>query len=394
MKSMLRIQIGLYLPMLLMLSTGWCATPQYRAVDISAKLDQTIQLEGVNLPGRSTALLVNDQGHIAGNYGASLTASSMRDITRTKAFIYRPESGVEWIYGPDASWNILVKDMNGKDDLITEWYQRSGRWGDGYAHSIHVRLHGEDMELPISAKNLNDNREVAGIRSRKVDDTTTDLKGITVVGNGTSRRSVAIWKEGQPLIDLFENVDDCDQTVAGDCDGANRIDFDHWQGIESIDINNQGQVVFLLERKDGDRPHAAYLYTPGEGVKQLIFQELATRYISVQINNTGKITYLAESSEAGPPCISDIELFSSNGQNISVGTVAENPVGGGADALSQAHQCSYDSSFVLGDSDVLVGSRFALFSLTDISQTLEKSVFSGLVSGASRTKLSDIPMTL
>jgi hypothetical protein len=319
---------------LLLFSSNIFAVPQYEIFDI----DSLLGVDGSLINLGSHATVVNDQGHVAGYYTARISGTSReKDIP----FIYRPGTGVEQL-SPTHNRNTHITDLNNKDQFIGKWV---------YGGSVEVdfihRDGWENLEAPLESVNkINDSGDIVGIMTKK-------RKRLT--------NSLAIWKEDYTVVDLLEGVRDCDESIAGDCDGVNRMDFDGLIQIypAHMDMNNQGQIVFvaMTTRSTGRN---IYTYNPGVGVKKIAFvYEHETRLDGVSINNSGMISVSKNRFRQHRHAV---DLYSIDGVLQSAGTVFGSPN-------------DWGEFTVINDSNVLLGSQKTAFSLTDVSQVVDNSAF-------------------
>jgi hypothetical protein len=315
------------------LSPSVFAAPQYELHDIDALLGADGQLINTG----SHATVVNDQGHIAGHYTGQVNGTSR---TVDKGFIYRPGIGVEEL-STTHNRNVRITDMNNKDQFI-------GKWINSRAETYFVHRSGwENLEEPLESVNkINDNGDVVGTMTKE---------------RGLLKDSLAIWKEDHIVVDLLDVVSDCDESIEGDCDGVNRMDFDDLMRIEKrhMDMNNQGQIVFVVitGRATGRN---IYTYNPGVGVKKIAFiYEHETRIDGVSINNSGMVSV---SKSRFRQHTHAVDLYSIDGTSQTAGTIFENTN-------------DWGEFPVINDSNVLLGTEKTAFSLTDASQVLDNSAF-------------------
>ncbi len=162
-------------------------------------------------------------------------------------------------------------------------------------------------------------------------------------------------------MDLLDGVSDCNESIEGDCDGVNRMDFDALLRIhpKHMDMNNQGQVVFVaITTKSTGRN--IYTYNPGVGVKKIAFvYEHETGLDDVSINNSGMISVSKNRFRQHRYAV---DLYSIDGASQTAGTVFENPN-------------EWGEFTVINDSNVLLGAKKTVFSLTDVFQVLDNSTF-------------------
>jgi hypothetical protein len=316
------------------LSSNVFAVPQYELLNI----DSLLGVDGGRTKISSHATVVNTQGHVAGYYTVQVNGRS-RDLDIP--FIYRPGAGVEELVSP-RNRSARIIDLNNRDQFIGKWINSVGD------ESYFIYRHGwENLEAPLESVN-------------KIDDS-GDIVGLIARRRGLLSNSLAIWKEDYTVVDLLEGVSDCDESIAGDCDGVNRMDFDRLLQIHPrhMDMNNQGQIVFaaITTRATGRN---IYTYNPGVGIKKIAFvYEHEVGIEGLSINNSGMIslskTRFRQHRHA-------VDLYSIDGVLQSAGTVFET-------------QNRWGAFIVINDSNVLLGSQKTAFSLTDVSQVIDNSAF-------------------
>jgi hypothetical protein len=343
---------------LLLASFNSLATPQYQYTIIHNLLPFT----GYN----SEALTINNNGAVAGYYQIRperFTGLNMQDETPRLpvGFIYRPATGVEIFEGPAPQKGIEIIDLNDNDQFLGQYYERyihddNGFTSVGIRRSYFIQHNNEREDLTAfkSASVINNNGEVLGL----LPDNRVVLKN-----------SIGIRKADNTLIDILSGVDDCDQSVPDDCSGNNRLDFDNWSTVEAMDMNDLGQVVFVLGNLPADgvpEDRRAYVFKPGEGIKLLL--NTATRLNQASINNQGMVLvgYATDYYWNRPSDSSQTWIFSADGQ--------EQTLLGGLDTSSwHPHK--------INNSNTLLGYEQVAFSLTDASQVPNDSTFPELWDG-------------
>jgi hypothetical protein len=311
-------------------------------LDIDALLDAVVD-NSVHTKISSQAEVVNDKGHIAGYYTVQRDGRT-RDLDI--AFIYRPDTGVERI-PVVRNRSARIIDLNNKDQFIGKWINSVGD------ESYFIHRHGwENLQSLTSVAKINDSG---------------DILGLIAGSRGILKSSVAIWKEDYTVVDLLQDVVDCDQTITDDCAGDNRLDFDYWENIAAMDLNNQGQIVFIAYKPapPGEAPETEYgvfSINPGMGIKQLYYHK--SRWIhstdssldTVSINNHGlvmiKVTRYRTDRDS-------VYLYSSNGIDQTPGTVLE--------------ERNHWGTHTINDSNVLLGFSNTAFSLTDAAEIVSNS---------------------
>jgi len=323
-----------YIPLLF--PTFLAASPMYEFKDVDALLSS---LQG---PPKisSNATVINNEGHIAGYFTVKVSDTKDRDY----GFVYKLETGAVESYGFPKNRNTSITDINNKGQFI-------GRMSTsnitGTDRSNYINRHGwEELESPLTSVHaINDSGDILAIISS---------------AGGKLGSSVAIWKEDYSVVDILANVADCDQTISGDCDGANRLDFDYWRSIGPMDMNNQGQIVFVVNNSNPPNKdeYSVYVYTSGEGVKKLRHFETGYSHghpgfilSRVSINNQGLVMISVRGARTAPD---RVYLYSSDGTDMIPGTVVEGSNRWGI--------------LTINDSNVLLGTNSTVFSLTDASE--------------------------
>ena len=331
-KSTLVFSIPLLFPTLL------AASPLYEFKDVDALLSGLQGSPKIS----SNAIVVNNEGHIAGYFTVKVSDTKDRDY----GFVYKLETGAVESYGFPKNRNTSITDINNKGQFI-------GRMSTsnitGTDRSNYINRHGwEELESPLTSVHaINDSGDILATISS---------------ARGTLESSVAIWKEDYSVVDILKNVIDCDEAILGDCDGANRLDFDYWRSIGAMDMNNQGQIVFVVNNLDPPNKdeHSVYVYTSGEGVKKLRYFETGYSHGhpgfllgEVSINNQGLVMISVRGIRTAPD---RVYLYSSDGTDMTPETVVEDSNRWGI--------------LTINDSSVLLGANSTAFSLTDVSEVV------------------------
>ena len=317
----------------------------------------------------SHALTINNHGAVGGYYlvrPERFTGLSNQDETPRKpvGFIYRPSTGIEVFNGPSEQKGIEIIDLNDSGQFIGRYNERYIKDDNGftyvghrYSYFIQRGSEREDLALfdPALLLNssiyavLNNNGEVAGIISGD---------------RGNLKTSVGILSPNGVLTDVLSGVTDCDQAVADECSRNNLLDFDYWTSFEALDMNDFGQVAFVLR---GASTSSAYVFKPGEGIKLLL--NTTTQLNQISINNQG-ITLVGRATDAfynWPDHASQTWLFSPDG--------VEQTLVGGVDTSSwHLH--------TINNTNVALGYERVAFSLTDAAQVSDDSTFPVLWDGA------------
>ena len=299
--------------------------PQNDVVDLSDLLGS----------GDSEIVAVNDQGVVLGQYDVEET------VGLNAPFIFGPGFSVEKIEQVDGN-DTEVIDINNNRELLAEWHVFS-EGGEGKKTPVIYREGWIEATPLTSVSKINNNGDVLGL----VD-----------VQRGKLSSSVAVLKSDGTVVDIMEGMSDCDEEIAGDCDGEYRLDFDHFRFVRPIDINDNGQVLFnFVQPGSGSSNHWPMVYTPGQGIKTIVLQNGKRRKGPRDINNNGVV--LLSTSSRGH---SSTHLYSSNdGTDLTPGSIFDPKINGTDGFTWFAHK--------INDSNIVAGEKIA-FSLTDVSQTV------------------------
>jgi hypothetical protein len=326
---------------LLFFSAPILAQPQYQFTDLDALLGS----ESGYMKISSIATAVNDKGHVAGYYTLNTTD---RELNKNIGFIYRSDSGIEEIVAPDDR-SIEINGINNTDQFIGKWVTASG----DESYFVH-RQAFENLDSFKYASKINDEGDVLGVIDAP---------------RGTLDSSVAVLKSDSTLIDILQNTENCDQAILSDCAEINQIDFDYWQKVSMIDMNNKGQIVFALLKASAldeidSNEYNIYSFDLEVGVRFLMNKRYtmqvrgAGQLNAVSINNNGTILVSGHNGGDGFHHYS-LHLFSVDGTDLTSETTL--------DEMQPYQLMTYAGFHTINDANTIIGTRASIFSLTDTS---------------------------
>jgi len=326
----------------------WAQQPQYQKTD----LDALLVVESPQIKEGSAAVAVNDVGHVAGHY--TLKVAGRATPKKSIGFIYRPETGIEKLVAPNDR-SVEVMDINDSDELVGTWETPQG------VREPFVYRGGNFESLSVFKKVFRINN--AG-----------DILGVMEKPRGILPDTIAVIKKDRSVIDILDGVTDCNASVTGDC-GLNRIDFDHWDHVKNpIDLNEKGEIAFTLSTPfRGCSTNGVYSYVPGVGVRPLYQQTFCMTpvgtgsFTRLSLNDNGIV--LIGIHPGGWAPFGDGKLYSVDGMDQTPGTVLDKssspPTG-----LFEYNSIYYNVPIfhTINNSNVIVGERKSIFSLTDYYQ--------------------------
>ena len=297
--------------------------------------DDVVDLSDLLGSGDSEIAAVNDQGVVLGQYDVDGT------LGLNAPFIFGPGFSVEKIEQVDGN-DTEVVDLNNNREFVAKWHISSE--GDEGKSTPVVYRDGWVEATPLtSASAINNNGDVLGLIDAQ---------------RGKLSSSVAVLKSDGTVVDIMEGMSDCDQEIAGDCDGEYRLDFDRFRFVRPVAINDNGQVLFnFVQPGSGSSNHWPMVYTPGQGIKTIVLQDGKRGKGPQDINNNGVV--LLSTSSRGH---SSTHLYSSSdGVDLTPGSIFDPKINGTDGFTWFAHK--------INDSNIVAGEKIA-FSLTDVSQTV------------------------